>query len=665
MVEKKAEKEILDLLKPGAEQATAGLVVPEIAMMEVNLFDLEAQIIKDFGIKQVYGLQSGGMWAHETALMKAGIARVAVRHEQTATFAADAEARILGRPGMALIGAGTGITNASTGVCQAYAAQAPMFVLVGESATFDDDIPIGQGIARAENQFRGLTKWTRRVSNPMVLLWQIVRGFRSCVTPPYGPVCVTTPYEQFDVTWHRQPLMRFLTMLAPGVWPQKLEGGGSQANQQDLEAAVKWLLEAEKPCIIAGSAVHYEHAVDELREFVELTGIPCHTRRVARGAISEYSPLNCYGRARGAVMRASDRALVLGLRVAYLENFGYPPFWGMETRYVQAQPSKDEVCLGLNTDYELIGNTKLILRQMIDCVKSLGITKPPEKWNGWRQFVVERKEHYRKRAIDRSEKARGVVPLHPDLAGRLLAEFCTEELKDEYITVVDGFTASTYWTDWNMCKFSAQVMDASETIGIGHGVGMAIGAGLATDRKIPIISVMGDGAVGAAGMDIETAARWDIPAVFVQLNNDSVVTAWHYFRAKACHPTGDYLKDSWEVLPHIRYDRMFKEFGCHAEFVERDVELKPAMKRACDFVRSKSKPAFVEVFIDKDVLQEIWSTMITPMAINTLKWEEIPEAGQKIIADTLPMYAPLVWGWVPPDWIENVRAMGKEVPWAP
>ena len=125
-------KEVLDFLKPGAEQTEVTEEIPPEAMMEVNLFDMVALLVKQLGITHVYGLQAGGMWPYECTMMKAGIARIAVRHEQTATFAAEAEARILGRPGMALIGPGTGITNASTGVVQAYAAQSPMFVLVGE-----------------------------------------------------------------------------------------------------------------------------------------------------------------------------------------------------------------------------------------------------------------------------------------------------------------------------------------------------------------------------------------------------------------------------------------------------------------------------------------------------------------------------------------------------
>jgi len=648
-------KEVLDFLKPGAEQTEVTEEIPPEAMMEVNLFDMVALLVKQLGITHVYGLQAGGMWPYECTMMKAGIARIAVRHEQTATFAAEAEARILGRPGMALIGPGTGITNASTGVVQAYAAQSPMFVLVGESGTFDDDMPAGQGIARSENQFSGITKWTRRVVNPQVLLWNIARGFRAAVTAPMGPVCVSTPYDFMGNTYSRGPLMNFLAYYHPVPWSPKLTSVGSQADPGDVEAAMRWLMEAERPTIIAGSAVHYEQAVTELQELVALTGIPTHARRVARGAISEWDPLNCCGRARGAVMRKSDRALVIGLRVAGLEGVGYPPFWGMGTTYVQAQPCREDVCLAFNTEYELIGNMKRVLRQMIDCLKSMGIAKPPEKWNDWRKFVVDAKERYEKIATERSDMGRGKLPLHPDLCGRLMAEFVHEELHDEYISCIDGFTASTYWSDWQKCTRSAQVMDASETIGIGHGIGQAIGAAMATDRKLPILSVIGDGAIGAAGMDIETAVRWDIPVVFVQLNNDSVVGGWWYFRAKACNPTGDPLKDSWEVLPGLRYDRMFKEFGCYTEFVERDVEVKPALKRAFDFVRAKSKPAFVQIMIDKDVLQEIWVTQIMPMCIGTLSWDEIPEGGQKLIKRAYPTWNPMIQSFAHPDWAEHLN----------
>lgn len=251
------EKQILEFGKPSMEvsrtaEEEAGL--PEFLTQEVCVFDLLAQQLKSLGISTVYSMSAGGIWPHETTMMKAGIARVNVHHEQTATFAADAEARLRGRPGMALIGPATGLTNAAAGICQAYSAQAPMFVLVGESGTYDDDIPMLQGVARAENQYRGITKWTRRVVNPSVLLMQVMRGFRSCVTPPYGPVCVATPYEFLESAVHRGPMIRYLNMYNPDplVWPPKLEMGRSTAPAAEIEAAMKWFMEAEKPAMIVG-----------------------------------------------------------------------------------------------------------------------------------------------------------------------------------------------------------------------------------------------------------------------------------------------------------------------------------------------------------------------------------------------------------------------------
>lgn len=650
MTEKKEEKVLIDTLKPALEAE-----VPEIApeMMEmVHIGDLAAQLIKDEGIDHVFGLTAGGIWMMETLVQRAGIKRVHVRHEQTATFAADAWGRLTRRPGVALIGPGTGLTNSTTGVVQGYSAQSPMVVIVGESGSIDDDKPGAQGLSRSENQFQGISKWARKVHTPIGFLFQLKRAFRSAVTPPQGPCVVAYGY---DFLYFRErvevPRMMAYMFYHPTCWTPRV--WRTCEDPELVRRALAWLLEAEKPAMIVGESIHQDDAQDELREFVELLGIPCHARRISRGAISEYDPLNAYGRARGRVMRGADRALIMGLRIGYLENDGNPPFWGAQTRYIQAQTCPENVCLTLDTEYELIGNMKMLLRQLIECARDMGIKGPLEKWASWRQFVVDTKEEYFRKTMDRTEKMRGQVPLHPDLVGRLVSEFLRDELNDDYITCIDGFTASSFFTDWNRVKRSGQVLDAAETIGIGHGPGLAIGAGLATNRNVPILVVMGDGAVGAGGMDIETAARWNIPAVFLHENNDTMVTGgWNLFLSKACSATGNRMLDSWETLPGIRYDRIFKEFGCYTEFVEKDPELKPALKRAFDYVKSESKPAFVEVFVDPNVLQEIWGQSLTPVIGSILPWDEIPEEGQRAVFD---------WNLVPPAQLLLLHPSWQEV----
>lgn len=654
------KKMVLETLKPGAELMEVGALPEEIARWlaeEVDVFDMLADLLKAEGVEYVFHLTAGNTWNIEGILLRAGIKRVHVRHEQTATFAAGGWARMNGRPGVAVIGPGTGTAYATAGLVEGLSAQAPMLVLAFTDPMWCDNMVFAQGISRAYKMYPGITKYTTRVGDPAVLLWEVKRAFRAAMTPPCGPVCVEIPADAHNMAWRRGPRSRFLLGFDPATWSGRSERPIVMPDSGSVDRAMRWLMEAERPAIIAGESVVLDDAIPELQELTRLTGIPTHTRRSARGAISEYDALNCYGRARGAVMRRSDRGLVIGLRIQYLELFGYPPFWNAGGRYIQAQTCPENTCMSLPTEFELIGNTKPMLRQMIDCIKAMGISKPPEKWNEWRQFVVDRKAGYDKQTIERTKAMEGKVPLHPDLAGKLMSEFLHDELDDEYYTLIDGFTASTYFTDWQKIKFAPSMLDASDTIGFGQSPGHALAIGLSKNRDKPIISIMGDGAVGAGGADIETCSRWGIPAVFVHMNNNAVVTGSHYLFTKELSPSGIPLWDTWGTLPFIHYERMFKEFGCHAECVERDNQVKPALKRAFDFVKKEYRPAFVEMFIDPDVLQEIWTTFLFPMSVGWMEWDKLNPTVQGLIEESWERTLPLVYGWRHPSWAQGVKEL--------
>ncbi len=148
----------------------------------------------------------------------------------------------------------------------------------------------------------------------------VKKAFREAVSPPTGPTAVAIPEELVFFRGTYQPMYGLFNGYVPGTWPIKdparTRGG---AHPAVVEEAMKWLLQAERPAMIVGEAIHYEDAEEELKEFVYLLGIPCHCRRMSRAAISEYDSLNCHGRVRGRVMRRADRAPVMGLRCGYLE----------------------------------------------------------------------------------------------------------------------------------------------------------------------------------------------------------------------------------------------------------------------------------------------------------------------------------------------------------
>ncbi len=658
MAEQKEERMLVDRLRPTAEM---GVGEVDVKMQErVLLNDLVADMLKEEGVEYVFFLTGGGTATFIQYLQKNKIPCVHVRHGQTACFAMDAWGRLPGRPGFALHGSGTGLTNFSSGLCQAYSAGAPGVVLQMESGPFGDDKFDGQGQARAENQFRGITKWVRRVTTPNTLLWQLKRAFRSAITPPFGPVAVSCGNSAITGPINMTKAAAYQA-YCPGFWkPNELETLAMAANPKLVEQAVKWLLEAERPVIIAGHEAHQDHCQEEFRELAHLLGVPSSARRIARGMISERDPINYGRRARGPVFAQADRCIVLGLRIGSLENFGNAPFFPHNIRYCQIHNHLDYTELNLPTDIEIIGNLKETLKQMIQCAKDMGIKGPVEKWAKWRQFVVDTEESYRKRTLSRTDKMAHQMPVHPDLVGRYTSEVLTEDYKDDYICIIDGFTGSAYFTAWNVAVNSGQVLDASETIGIGHSPGMALAAGLATKRAKPIFALMGDGAVGAAGMDIETCCRWEIPCVFLHENNNTLINGtWENFWAKTCSVTGDVLKDSWETVHDIHYEKMFAEFGCHPEFVDKPEQLKPAIRRAFEFAMREKKPAFVEVFVDADVVH---STQAQPGRVLSLsqsfKWDELPEKGQRLIATQL--VTPAVLQRLPKDYQDGINTYLKK-----
>jgi len=651
------EKMILEMIKPGAE--VSELAPPADAIQawlqeDVNVHQMTAEMLKAEGVEYVFGLLSGATLQGELEMQKHGIKRVHVRREDTGTMAAEGWARLTGRPGVAYIGPGTATTNATTGSVQGLSAAAPALFIAYTSFAMDDNLIMGQGISRAYRIYDGISKYAYRVTNFMSMPFELKRAIRACMTPPTGPVVLEYAGEVALDAFRHGPRMNFLTAFNPLTWSGRTELPRGPADPQLLDKAMQWFMAAERPVIVAGDCVVTDQAIPELQEFVRLTGIPTHTRRTLRGAISEYDPLNCYGRARGRVIRRSDRTMVLGLRIGYLENFGAPPFWSADGMHVQIQTCPEYTCTGLATEYEVLGNMKLVLRQMLEWCLANGIKAPPERWSDWRQEVAQTKENYLQRVIARTKAMQGKLPLHPDLAGKLMAEFLHEELNDEVYAIIDGFTAASYFTDWQMVKFAPSVLDASDTIGFGHSPAHALAFGLLNNRDKPIIAIMGDGAVGAGGMDIETCVRWDIPCVFVHENNSYVATGYQQFMPHAYMPTGDWLKDTSATLPNLRYDLMFKQFGIHTELVERDVELKPALKRAFDFVRRENKPAFVEIFIDPDPLQEIWVQGLTVMTFGNIPWNELTDKGREIVDQIWEHVSPMYMAMAHSSWAEGL-----------
>ncbi|HEY9870137.1 MAG TPA: thiamine pyrophosphate-dependent enzyme, partial [Candidatus Obscuribacterales bacterium] len=263
-----------------------------------------------------------------------------------------------------------------------------------------------------------------------------------------------------------------------------------------------------------------------------------------------------------------------------------PPTWSDKATYVQIDSVPARLGLHVPADVVVVGDPKLVLRQLIDKARERQADFAGRSQSKWLQEVAEARKNFARLITEREESTHDAVPIHPDRVARDLVQV----LDRNGTLVIDSFTMSGYMSHWFEARFPGQVLDAGPLAPVGHGIGMAIGAQLAAPLR-RVVTVIGDGGIGIGGFDMETAARYGLPVVAVLWNNSSWGPSFDQM------PVLKGRTDPFDMLSGIRYDRIFAELGCHGEHVEHPDDFKPALERALE----SGKPSIINVVGDKRV----------------------------------------------------------------
>src|SRR5262249_7309643 len=167
--------------------------------------------------------------------------------------------------------------------------------------------------------------------------------------------------------------------------------------------------------------------------------------------------------------------LAVGFRYWSGEKFGQPPTWNHKAKYIQIDSVTTRIGGHVPADVPLVGDPKLVLRQLIDQVKERRQDFGEDRHAPWLHDVAGAKALFARTLNERLEKARDCVPIHPD---RLVSDLV--KVLDRNATVIlDSFTLSGYLSHWFPARFPGQVVDAGPLAPVGHSIGMAIGVQLA------------------------------------------------------------------------------------------------------------------------------------------------------------------------------------------
>ncbi|HLN30000.1 MAG TPA: thiamine pyrophosphate-binding protein [Gemmataceae bacterium] len=536
------------------------------------------QVLQEQKVRYLFAINGGHTFPILANLSNHGIKLIHMRHEQATAYAADGWARSTKLPGVCCVTAGCGLTNAVTGLCVAGLTNSAVVCLSGQHPTLEDGIGSFQE-AYGSEICRTFSKYTKRVLDWQRIAVDLRQAFREATCPPQGVALVEFPT---NVLYHQaEEKTQF-----PGAKVYDPDELRSQADPRSIDRAVELLAGAERPLLVGGDGVFWSGAAEELRELAERTHAPVYSRRAGQGAVPEDHALAVRGAWKKPFTGRADVIVAVGFRYWSGEKFGQPPTWNGQAKYVQVDPTATRVGWHVPAEVALVGDPKLVLRQVIEGVKQRQAEFEGKRSSSWLKEVAEARANFSRMIQEREEKVRGSVPIHPDRLARDLISV----LDPSATMIVDSFTLSGYLSHWFTARFPGQIVDAGPLAPVGHGIGMAIGVQLARPSK-PVVTVIGDGGIGIGGWDMETAAKYKLPVVAVLWNNSSWGPSFDQM------PMLKGRTEPFDMLPNIRYDRIFTELGCHGEHVEKPDELLPALERAF----KSGKPALVNVIGDKRI----------------------------------------------------------------
>lgn len=475
-----------------------------------------------------------------------------VRHEQTATFAAEAIGKLTRTPGLAVLTAGPGVTNGASAIAQAYYSGAPMVVVGGRApaATWGtgtlqevDHPPIFESISK-----HSVTAPTFDSIAPVM-----DEAFTLAGAAHRGPAFVDIPMDEF---------------FLEGPITHRSSGADTtvrEPNSDDIAKIVKLISEAKRPVVVLGSDVWMDHAETEARRFVEELGIPAMPNGMGRGVVPGGHPL-LVTKARSKAFGAADLVIVVGTPLDFRLGFGR--FGGREgndpATTVHIADTPGQLSAHAELGASAAGSLSVIFDQLTAGVQSAP-TRP--NWTQWLedlQAVVAQT-----RETDNLILHSDASPVHP---ARIYGELLPR-LADDAVVIGDGGDFVSFAGKFVEPKQPGGWLDPGPYGCLGAGLGAAIAARIARPQS-QVVLLYGDGAAGMSIMDIDTLVRHNLPVVMIVGNN----SAWGLEKMPMQMLYGyDVAAD---LAPNTRYDQVATALGAGGEFVTDPVEIGPAIDRA-------------------------------------------------------------------------------------
>jgi acetolactate synthase-1/2/3 large subunit len=505
---------------------------------------LAIEVLRRHDVDTVFTLSGGHLFVLYDGAVQSGVRLIDVRHEQSATFAAEGFAKVTRRLGCAALTAGPGVTNGVSALTAARMNGSPLVVLAGRAPQARwgagslqelDHVPIVAPV----------TKSAATATSAASIVANVDAACRTARTPHRGPTFVDIPLDAFA--------------------PAPIELPAAEAEQAfrgatpdpDAIARVAELVgSSARPVLVAGGDVYWAHAEGPMRAFAEAARVAVFVNGMGRGTLPADHEL-AFSKARSVALREADLVIVAGTPLDFRLGFGR---FG-DARVVHMCDAASEVAAHAALEASTAGDLAATFAALADS------GAPPGAHDDW--IARLRTHEQAQRAAELPSLEADTAPIKP---ARIYGELA-KRLERDAIVIGDGGDFVSYAGKLVRSYQPGTFLDPGPYGCLGMGPGYALAAGVALPGR-QVVLLLGDGAIGFALGDFESLVRHGVNVTAIVGNNGIWGLEKHPMQALFGY---DVVAD---LSPGIRYDKVIEALGGHGELVDEPGEIGPALDRA-------------------------------------------------------------------------------------
>ncbi len=533
--------------------------------------------LKKEDVEYIFGIPGGAIIdLHDELYKQKDVKFVLTRHEQAAVHAADGYSRVTGKPGVALLTSGPGATNGITGIATAYMDSIPIVVFTGQVPT-----PLIGNDAFQEADIVGMTrsctKYNFLVKDVKDLAYVIKKAFYIATTGRPGPVLIDFPKDiQVAKTEFSYPETIHLRGYNPTY----------HGNLKQIKKVAKAIASAKKPLLYVGGGTIISGAHKEVRELAKKLQIPVFTTLMGVGAYPEDDDLSLGMAGMHGTYRANMAIQYCDLLISIGARFddritGKVSEFAPNAKVAHIDIDPTSISKNIHVDYPLVGDAKLVLREMISMMDEYNHINWKDVRKPWLDQINKWKNEHK---LAYKEDEERILPQY------VIEKLCEITKDDDPIISTEVGQHQMWVAQFYTFKKPRRFLTSGGLGTMGYGFPAGIGAQFAKpDKSVYVFA--GDGSFQMNEQELATLVAYDKPVKVIILNNGflGMVRQWQdLFYGKR------YAATDIEVQPS--FVKLAESYGIKARRITKKSEVEDALNE----MRSHKGPYILDAVIVRE-----------------------------------------------------------------